>query len=285
MQHREIFVEAAVRPDEQQARPRVEVTLIRVEVPDDVFDALVRDDAADEQDVRPVVVVFLRDQIVRRQIEVREVGNDRQHARGIEPERFELLAIELGIAKREIDASRVDAELAATLEALLDELLVHVDEELGRRDVVVDENLAIGQRVGDARCARADREVMNQDVRRVALLDEVAIVARLIFEAGIGRLNENVGLEARAAEHALDAEHFVADGIAVAEGCEHLVDFRLCQFSTGPNGSSASTSLAGRSILAPLREPARLGIHPPAWMRPSRRLPSIARGYRGTSAR
>ncbi len=146
------------------------MTLIRVEVPDDVFDALVRNDAPDKQDVRPVVVVLLRDQIVRRQIEVREIGNDRQHARGIEPQRFELLAIELGVAKRQVDARRVDAELAATLEALLDELLVHVDEELGRRDVVVDENLAIGKRVGDARRARADREVMNQDVRRVALL-------------------------------------------------------------------------------------------------------------------
>ncbi len=88
---------------------------------------------------------------------------------------------------------------------------------------------------------------MNQDVRWVALQDEVAIVARPVFEARIGRLNENVGLEARATEHALDAEHFVADGIAVAEGCENLVDLRLCQFSTGPNGSSASTSLAGRS--------------------------------------
>ena len=205
--------------------------------------------APDEQDVGPVVVVFLRDQIVRRQIEVREVGNDREHARRIEPERFELLAIELGIAQREIDAGRVDAELAATLEALFDELLVHVDEELGRRDVVVHENLAIRQRVRDARCARPDREVMNQDVRRVALLDEVAVVARLIFEAGIGRLNENVRLEPRAAKHALDAEHFVPDGIAVAEGGEHLVDFLRCQFSTGPNGSSASTSLAGRRTL------------------------------------
>ena len=170
MQHREILLEPAVRPDEQQPRPRVEVTLVRVEVPDDVLDALVRDDAADEQDVRPVVVELPRDQIVRRQIEMREIGDDRQHAGGIEPERFELLAVELGVAEREIDAGRIDAQLAAALEALLDELLVHVDEELGRRDVVVDEDLPIGQRVGDARRARADRKMMDQDVRRVALL-------------------------------------------------------------------------------------------------------------------
>ena len=38
---------------------------------------------------------------------------------------------------------------------------------------------------------------MNEDVRRVALTDEVAIVAGSVFESRIGRLNENVGLEAR----------------------------------------------------------------------------------------
>ena len=183
------------------------------------------------------------------EIEMREIGNDRQHARGIEPERFEFLAVELGIAKRQIDAGRVDAELAAPLEALLDELLVHVDEELRWRDVVIDENLPIGQRVGDAGCARADREVMDQDVRRIARLDQVAVVARLIFEPGIGRLHEDVGLEPGSAKNALDAEHFVADGVAIAEGCEHLMDLLVCQFSTGPKGSSARTSLAGRRSL------------------------------------
>src|SRR5687767_3339561 len=89
--------------------------------------------------------------------------------------------------------------------------------------------------------------MMYQDVGGVALTDEVPIVAGSVFESRIGRLNENVGLEARATEHALDAEHFVADGIAVAEGCENLMDFRLCQCSTGPNGSSDRTSLAARS--------------------------------------
>src|SRR5688572_16793297 len=98
-----------------------------MEVTDDVLNPLVRDDAADKQDVRPVVVVLARDQIVRRQVEMLEIGNDRQHPRGVEPEGLKLAAIEFGIAEREIDASRVDAQLAPPLEALLDELLVHVD--------------------------------------------------------------------------------------------------------------------------------------------------------------
>src|SRR5688572_2219740 len=121
-----------------------------MEVADDVFNPLVRDDAADKQDVRPVIVVLTRDQIVWRQVEMLEIGNDRQYAGGIEPEGFELPAIEFGVAEREIDASRVDAQLAPPLEALLDELLVYIDEELGRCDVVVQEDLAVRKRVRNA---------------------------------------------------------------------------------------------------------------------------------------
>ncbi len=48
----------------------------------------------------------------------------------------------------------------------------------------------------------------------------------------------------------------MADCIAVAERREHLVDFLRFQFSTGPDGRSASTSLAGLSALR------RLASHP-----------------------
>ena len=85
---------------------------------------------------------------------------------GENPSASSSCAVELGIAERQIDAGRIDAELAAALETLLDELLVHVDEELRRRNVVIDENLAVGQSVSDARRARADGKMMDQDVRR-----------------------------------------------------------------------------------------------------------------------
>ena len=106
------------------------------------------------------------EQSVRRDVEVREVGHDRQHAGGAEAERLELLPVVLGVAEREVAAVDVGRQLAAAVEAQLDELLVDADEVLGRRDVVVDEHHAAGQRVGDARGARADREVVDQDVVR-----------------------------------------------------------------------------------------------------------------------
>src|SRR5688572_11086560 len=88
---------------------------------------------------------------------------------------------------------------------------------------------------------------MDQDVRGVAFLNQVTVVARLIFETRIGGLDEDVRLESSAAQHALNAEYFMPDGVAVPERREHLVDFLHLQFNTGPKGSSASTSLAGRS--------------------------------------
>jgi hypothetical protein len=55
----------------------------------------------------------------------------------------QLLAVELGISEREIDPSRVDAELTPPFETLLCQLLVDVHEKFRRSDVVVDENLTV----------------------------------------------------------------------------------------------------------------------------------------------
>ena len=52
----------------------------------------------------------------------------------------------------------------------------------------------------------------------------VAVVGGQVLEAAIGSLDENLGLVAGAVQHALDAEHFVADGVAVAQRREYLVD-------------------------------------------------------------
>ncbi len=101
----------------------------------------------------------------------------------------------------------------------------------------------------EGRHMMADGKMMNQDVRRVALLDQVAIVTGLILQARIGGLNEDVRFEAGRAQHALNAEHFVADGVAIPERGQHLVNFLLLQFSTGPDGRSARTSFAGRRSL------------------------------------
>ena len=82
----------------------------------------------------------------------------------------------------------------------------------------------------------------------MAEVDQLAIVARLRLEAVIGGLDEDLRLVAGAAQHALDAEHFVADGVAVAERGEHLVDPDHPRLPAGPFGSFARTSCAaGRS--------------------------------------
>src|SRR5215203_4700218 len=143
MEHRQVLLKTAVRPHEEQAGLRVEMALVRVEVPDDIFNPLVRNDASDEQDVRPIVVILPRNEVVWRQVEMRKIRNDGQHTSRVETQRLELLPVELRVAEREIHACRVDAQLAPALEALLHQLLMYAREELGRCDVVVHENLAI----------------------------------------------------------------------------------------------------------------------------------------------
>src|SRR3989442_6054975 len=91
--------------------------------------------------------------------------------------------------------------------------------------------------------------MMDQQIVRAAEVDQLAVIARQRFEAVIGRLDENLGLIAGAAQDALNAEHLVADRIAVAERREHLVDADHARLlaSEGPVGSAASTSSAGGS--------------------------------------
>ena len=72
--------------------------------------------------------------------------------------------------------------------------------------------------------------MMEQQVVRVADVDELAVVARQRLEPAVGGLDEDLRLVAGRAQHALDAEHLVADRVAVAERREHLVDADHARF-------------------------------------------------------
>ena len=104
------------------------------------------------------------DQPVRLAIEMREVGDDRQHRGPRKAERLEILAVELGVAERQIAAVGVGLQLAAAAKALARQRAVHADEILRRRDVVVDERHPIGQRERRPRRLRAEREMMEQQI-------------------------------------------------------------------------------------------------------------------------
>ena len=89
---------------------------------------------------------------------------------------------------------------------------------------------------------------MQQQVVGVARVHQLAVVAREILEPRVRRLDEDLRLVAGRAQHALDAEHLVADGVAVPERGEHLVDGRARHASTAPAGTPAATSAAGGSV-------------------------------------
>src|SRR5689334_9778714 len=100
--------------------------------------------------------------------------------------------------------------------------------------------------------------MMDQQVVGAADVDELAVVARLRLEAVIGGLDEDLGVVAGAAQDTLNAEHFVADRVAVPERCEHLMDADHAvpavtaaalgappPATAGPLGTDASVSRAG----------------------------------------
>ena len=138
---------------------------VDVERADDVLEFLVRDHAADEHHVGPVVVE-------RRRRASRSGATSRWVKSGTtgstpvsgKPSALELVPVVFRIAEREIAAGDVGGQLAPPAEAELDQVLVDADEVLGRRDVVVDEHHPARQRVGRARRPRADREVMDEHV-------------------------------------------------------------------------------------------------------------------------
>ena len=69
-----------------------------------VLDPLVGHDAADEEDVDQAVAEDLFERRTRRRAgDPLGVDRDRQHAGRREPERLELLAVEVGVAEREVD--------------------------------------------------------------------------------------------------------------------------------------------------------------------------------------
>jgi hypothetical protein len=157
---------------------------------------------------------------------VLEARHDGQDVGAREAEVDQLLPVELRVAERQGAARRVGAQLAATEVAELDEERMHAGEVHRRRDVVVDEDHPPGQRVGDARGARSDREVVDEDRLGTGFVDQFAVVAGQMLEPRVGGLDEDVGPVAGRPEHFLDAQDLVADGVAVAERREHLMDGR-----------------------------------------------------------
>src|SRR5690348_14015305 len=99
--------------------------------------------------------------------------------------------------------------------------------------------------------------MVNQQVVRVAGVDQLSIIPGKRLDAFFRRLDEDIRLVASRPQDLLNAEHFVADRVSVAERCEHLMDADHARLRspasagsrTGPEGSRASTCSAGTMSL------------------------------------
>ena len=182
-----------MRARQEQSRATVVRRLVGVRDADQVVGPLVRDQPADEQQIRPVVVVGVEHAAVRRDIQMAEIRDDRQNSRARKAQRGELLPVELGITDSQLAARSVREQFSASVEALAHELFVHAEEVLGRRDVVVHEHHPARQRKRRARRARPEREMMNQEIVGADLVHHVAVVDGEIFQSRVGGLDDDLG--------------------------------------------------------------------------------------------
>src|SRR5262245_28286396 len=86
--------------------------------------------------------------------------------------------------------------------------------------------------------------MMDEQIVRRDVIDEIAIVARQRLETPVRALCVDLRLVAGAPQRALDAQHGIADGVAISQRGEHLMDAGH-QRITGPAGAASSTCCAG----------------------------------------
>src|SRR4029453_16235964 len=92
----------------------------------------------------------------------------------------------------------------------------------------------------------------EKQVFGVARVQEITIVVGQVLEPRLGRLHEDLRIVAGGAQHALNPENLVSDGVAVAERRQDLVDGPEAHRRTAPVGTPASTSMAAASVRARL---------------------------------
>ena len=110
---------------------------------------------------------------------------------------LEILTIEFRVAKGQLAPVDVRLQFSSPAKTLARQRAMHADEILRGRDVVVDERHPIRQRVRRAGCLRPDREMMQEQIVRVARIHQLAVVARHVFQAPIRGLDENVRFDIR----------------------------------------------------------------------------------------
>ena len=188
-----------------------------------ILDALVRDDAPDEQDVdQPVGEDLLERGAARRPGQALGVDGDGHHARPPEAQLLELVAVELRIAEREVDPPGERAELLPPERRQPEQLWVVRRKERRRRDVVILEHAAPGQAGERLGHRRRQGEVEDRDVaapRRV-VAERTDVLAQVVVD----RQREEVGLVPGGAQQVADPARAVADGVAAVRRRHPLVD-------------------------------------------------------------
>ena len=205
---------------------------------------LVGDDAADEQDVEGVVLGQAAGEvgIAGRRLPRLGVEQQRHDLDPREAQRAQLAGIVVGRREGALDQVAQAGELLAGEVGNPLELAAFL-EELERRDVVVDQQLAAAERLQPVEIADRPREVDDQ--HRVGAVGE----GRRGMEVGrqLGRHVLDVHLRgvAQAAQQVADVEQAIGDGVAKGGAAMELVDgARLEGHCAAAHARRASTAIS-----------------------------------------
>ena len=233
--------QAVVAPDEDEPVVAVDVALVHLRQPDVILDLLVGDDPADEEDVdQPVAEDPLQRRPRRRAGDPRGVDGDRHDAGPLEAERLELLAVEVGIAERQVDVPRERRQLLAAERREPEESRIVGGEERRRRDVVVLQHLRAEQPREGLRHRRRQGEVEDRDVapRRLVVGERQHVAAQVVVDGQ----REDVRVVPHPAQHPAHGPRAVADRVAAMRRRNPLVDSHRGS-GIGDRGSGADGAL------------------------------------------
>src|SRR5579871_1281970 len=90
--------------------------------------------------------------------------------------------------------------------------------------------------------------MVDEQIVRPDLTHHVPVVDREILQPRVRRLDDDFRFVAGRAERAADADDLVADGVAVTERGENLVDARGHYCTTGPDGAAWRTDAAAGTV-------------------------------------
>jgi hypothetical protein len=176
-----------------------------------------------------------------------EVDRRRHHRVAPGPGGERRLEVVRGVADHQVGEGRQPPQLALAPLQPVDDPRAGAAVEVRRRDVVIDEHPRPLEALDHARQRRPDGEVVEQRAAIPGTPRQLVGGTRLARHPPVDEVGEDLRAEAEPAEHRAHLQDRAADGVAVGEDREQLVDpGRRAQPAISRTAASSRPSTAGQ---------------------------------------